>query len=65
MPLKIGAEAPEEIERRPPAELERIKVRARDRADELYVMVKQMLDQATMSDELRFDAERLVQRIER
>ena len=57
MPLKIGTETPEEIERRTPAELERLKIRARDRADELYCMVKRMLDEATMSDELAFDAE--------
>ena len=33
--------------------LERLKIRAHDRADELYCMVKRMLDEATMSDDWR------------
>jgi hypothetical protein len=43
----------------------RLGIRISDRANELYWMVKRTLEEAEMSDELRFEAGRLISRIER
>ena len=43
----------------------RLAIRIADRAGELYWMVKRLLEEAEMSEELRFDAGRLISRIER
>lgn len=42
-----------------------LNIRCRDRADELYVMVKRFLELPNLPDELAFDASRLISRVER